>query len=898
MPLDHLLIPTKFAPPRISPQSTARSRLLSRLKEARDSRLTLVCGSAGFGKTTLLAQWRQELLKAGAHVSWLSLSPEEQHFPQFRAYLVGALQQAGLAVEDGTALPAQARAELPVAQTVATIVDAACQSGKELFLFIDDYHHVDDALTHALVQGLLDHCPDELHLVLASRTHPPLAVSRMRLTGELSEIALAELPFDFQETQDFLVKQLGEVSPDDARLIHDITDGWPLCVQMICIRLKRAPGNRALLSQLLHHRSDLQRYLSEDVVRDLAPELVDFIEKISVCRRFNADLVRHVTGNPQARVLLDQLERDNLLLLPVEIDSPSPWYRLHPLFASFLLDRLTQRDPQGVREAHARASHWFETHGSLIEALRHAYHADDLEAAARLVERAELPIRSMSFISTLQRWMNQLPAEALMAHPRLLVLGCWALVAICRWRDAQAWLDRLEQGQAGLAPEFALHARYLRASIALQRDDTDAALALVAPSDFDALQARFLRQAHLAILSFAYCAAGRYADARSLHRNLARLSRAELLDDMALVAESTLLLSHLLEGTNTEAVRIAGPLVVRAEDAHGRRSVSAVNCAAFAADAYYEADRLAEAREVLAHRLDLLRFSSPEPMIRALIARNRLAAVRLSPAETLHGLEEDEAQCREQALDRPLAHVLAEQARIQLLLGHRQAAQDLQAELDALAARHRGAAGFLAEIDAIAALASARLALVNGNAEVALAAVQRLRQHGIAFARQKSVVLADLLSGCGFDQIGRSAESRHSLIVGIEAAQRLGLVRTVLDEGGALPTLLRKLLPTLEAGGVRDYLADVLRRADAAQPGGGLPGKEVGALATQDPGIKPREIEILQLLGQSMSNKRIALTLNITLETVKWNLKNIFAKLGVASRYDAVMAARKHGLID
>lgn len=894
MPLDHLLIPTKFAPPRISPQSTARTRLLARLREARDCRLALVCGSAGFGKTTLLAQWRQELLKAGEQVSWLSLSQEEQQFPQFRAYLLGALQQAGLAVEDSTALPSEARAELPVAQTVATIVDAACQSSKALYLFIDDYHHVDDPLTHALIQGLLDHCPEEMHLVLASRTSPPLAVSRMRLTGELSEIALADLPFDFHETQDFLAKQLGEVTPDDARLIHDITDGWPLCVQMICIRLKRASGNRALLSQLVHHRGDLQRYLSEDVVRDLAPELVDFIEKISICRRFNADLVHYVTESPQARALLDQLERENLLLLPVEIDSPTPWYRLHPLFASFLQERLSARDPQQVRAAHARASHWFEAHGSLIEALRHAYHADDLEAAARLVERADLPVRSMSFISTLQRWMSQLSAEVLMAHPRLLVLGCWALVATCRWRDAQAWLDRLQQGQAMLAPEFALHARYLRASIALQRDDTSAALALIAPSDFDALQERFLRQAHLAILSFAYCAEGRYADARSLHRNLARLSRAELLDDMALVAESTLLLSHLLEGSNTEAIRIAGPLVVRSEDAHGRRSVSAVNCAAFAADAYYEADRLAEARDVLAHRLDLLRFSSPEPMVRALIARNRLAGLQLSPLETLQGLAEDESQYRDQALDRPLAYVLAEQARLHLRLGRQEIAQQIQAELDALAERHRGAAGFLAEIDAIAALAAARLALAEGHGDAALPALGRLRQHGVTFARQKSVVLADLLSGRAFDQMGREAESRHGLMVGIEAALRLGLVRTVLDEGEALHVLLRKLVTTLEAGDTRDYLADLLQRADAARTSR-LPLREA---AVQDQNMKPREIEILQLLGQSMSNKRIALTLNITLETVKWNLKSIFGKLGVPSRYDAVMVARKRGLID
>lgn len=896
MALDRLLIPTKFAPPRISPQSTPRTVLLARLREARDSRLTLVCGSAGFGKTTLLAQWRQELLKAGDLVAWLSLSPDEQQLPQFRAYFVGALQQLGLAIDDGAALPSEARAELAVAGLIATVVDAVCQLGKDVFLFIDDYHHVEDASIHALIQGLLDHGPDELHLILASRTNPPLAVSRMRMTGALTEITFPDLPFDFPETQDFLGKHLGDVTPDDARLIHDITGGWPVCMQMICIRLKRCPANRAMLSQMLHRRSDLQRYLSEDVVRHLAPKVADFLEKLSVCRRFNADLAQHITGESQARSLIDEIERDNLFLLPVELDSPSPWYRLHPLFANFLQDRLRQRDPQRVREVNALASRWFEQQGLLIEALRHAYYADDFEAAAHMVERADLPIHSMSFISTLQRWMDQLSADVLLEHPRLLVLGCWALVATCRWRDAQAWLDRLQQTRAMLDPEFAVHARHLRASIALQRDDTEAALALVAPSDFDGLTDRFLRQAHLAILSFSYCAAGRYADARALHRRIAQLPRSELQDDMTLVAESTLLLSHLLEGNNREAIRIGGALVVRAEAAHGRRSISAVNCAAFLANAYYEADQLADAHDVLANRLDLLRFSSPEPMTRAMIVRGRLVATQTSPEEALHGLAEDEIRCRELALDRPLAHVLAEQARLQLQLDHQDSARRLQLELDQLAGRHRGAAGFLAEIEAIAALAATRLALASSEWDEALSRIQVLRRHGVAFGRQKIVVLADLLSGAALGEMGHTAESMQRLTAGVEAAQRLGLVRTLLDEGDTLRRALMQLQATLAPGPASDHLADVLRRGAPARTAQ-RPASNATP-AAQDQGLKPREVEILRLVAQSMSNKRIALTLNLSLDTVKWNMKNVFDKLGVPSRYDAVIAARKRGWID
>jgi len=893
---DRLLIPTKFAPPRISPQATLRAKLLARLRDSRDSRLTLVCGSAGFGKTTLLAQWRQELLKDGERVCWLSLSPDERHLPQFRAYLTGALQQSGLTVDDGTALASEVRAALPVAGLVATVIDAVCQQGKDLFLFIDDYHHVDDSDTHALIQGLVDHGPETLHLILASRTHPPLAVSRQRLTGELTEIEFPDLPFDFAETQDFLARHLGDVVPDDARLIHDITDGWPVCLQMICIRLKRSPANRDVLSQMLHRRTDLQRYLSEDVVRHLAPDVADFIEKLSVLRRFNADLAQHVTGNARAPALLDQVERDNLFLLPAEFDSPLPWYRLHPLFASFLQDRLQQRDPALVRDIHARASQWFEQRGLLIEALRHAYHAHDTEAAIHLVERADLPIRSMSFFSTLQHWMDELPADVLLGHPRLLLLGCWAQVAAGRWRDAQDWLDRLENAHGALAPELALHALYLQASIALQRDDTEAALALVAQSDFESLTDRFLRQAHLAVLSFSYCAAGRYEDARSLHGHVARLPHSELQDDMALVAESTLVLSHLLGGNNREAIRTGSALVARAEAAHGRRSVSAVNSAAFLANAYYEADLLAEANEVLANRLDLLRLSSPEPMTLAIIVRSRLMATQASAEEGLRALGEEETRCRELALDRPLAYVLAGQARLQLHLNNQDAARNLQSELDQLASRNRSAAGFLAEIEAIAALTGARLALACTDWNDALTRAETLRGYGVAFGRQKCVVQADLLSGTALAEMDETAEATHRLKAAVEAAQGLGLVRTLLDEGEHVRQALLQLQSTLPPGTAGDYLADVLRRGAAAH----APLRQASETGVQADGplLKPREIEILRLAAQSMSNKRIALTLNLTLDTVKWNMKNVFEKLEVPSRYDAVMVARKRGLID
>jgi LuxR family maltose regulon positive regulatory protein len=324
--------------------------------------------------------------------------------------------------------------------------------------------------------------------------------------------------------------------------------------------------------------------------------------------------------------------------------------------------------------------------------------------------------------------------------------------------------------------------------------------------------------------------------------------------------------------------------------------VSAVNCAAFVSEAYYEADRLVEAHEALANRLDLLRFSSPEPMLCALIVHSRLVARQVSAEQALERLAEHESQCREMSLDRPLAYVLAEQAHIYLLKNQPASAQKLQLELDDLSDRYRDAAGFMAEVDAIAGLAAGRIALALGDWAQALKQINRLRQHGIAFSRQKEEVLADLLTGIALAGLGQGSESAACLTTGITAAQRLGLVRTLLDEGNLLREALLKLQPHLSPGVVSHYLADILLRWETMRPD--HRSVRDPQQTAQDQGIKPREIEILQLLGLSMSNKRIALTLNITLETVKWNLKGIFSKLGVSSRYDAVVTARRLNLIE
>ena len=385
MHTDKLLVSTKFAPPRIGTQTILRQRLLEELRRMAQCRVGLITGSPGFGKTTLLAQWRQEMMRSGADVAWLSLSTDDKHLAIFFAYLRGALQRLGIPLDSG--IPPEGTRPEFIDGVVAAIVEGAASINKELFLVIDDYQHVVDPRSHQLVQKLLDHSPDNLHFVISSRVGPPLSFSRLRLSGQLVELDCATLPFDLAETHAFLEQGLAalKLSPEELHQIHQLTSGWPATLQLVVILLRSDPAARDTLREMGWRSDDLQSYLAENVMAHLPAELASFMEDVSILRRFNASLAEAVTGCASAQAMLKRLDEENLLIFRVEADDRQPWYRFHALFGDFLATRLQRRDRETQDELHRRAARWFAERKLLAEAVRHATQAGDLDFAAQLV---------------------------------------------------------------------------------------------------------------------------------------------------------------------------------------------------------------------------------------------------------------------------------------------------------------------------------------------------------------------------------------------------------------------------------------------------------------------------------------------------------------------------------
>lgn len=888
--LEKLLVSTKFAPPRIGARYIIRTHLLDALRRDRASRVTLVTGSAGFGKTVLLAQWRQELIKSGAQVSWLSLNSDEKLLANFRTHLLAALGRLGVPLQDEMLL-GDGSAEIE--STIALVVNSIAAIEDHLYLILDDYHHVEDPWAHRLVQKLIDNSPANLHLVIASRAMPPLSVARLRVMGQVGEVECADLPFNLTETRQFLEQNLNDVrlDADEVAQIHDFTNGWPASLQLVSILLKNRPESRSKLHNLAWQSSDLQHYLSEDVVGHLPADLSAFMESLSICRRFSASLAEAITGRADAAALIERIEEENLLIARAESDNRSPWFRFHPLFAEYLQARLAQRGTNAIDVLHLRASRWFAERRLVIEAVRHAVLARDLDHAVAIVERSVPGTWKLSYLGPLLHLIENVSLEAIAAHPRLLYLGSLTLAMTSAPVRAAAWMAHLRGGTTGGDVEADFKIALVTATLAFQNDDSAQALTLLEGLRIIDAKSSFERYVFLMVHVTALAAAGRFSDALEVV-DLNPIPAEDKDNDMALRAEGCRSVALMIAGRVAEAEQVADSMYLRAVAAHGRQSTCAALAAIGLAGICYELDRIDDARELLANRQGSLRTSSPQIMIWATLCKARLDLLQDSAEAALAQLERQVAYFRSLGLERAMTYVLAEQVRILVGQGNTHRAASLVARLDEIASRTDAVPGFSLEILILAGQAHARLDLAMGRTEEALSAAAEAGEVARGLGRGREQVSLALLGALALDAAGRREEAASRLADCIGLGAELGLIRSFMDEGDKLRPLLKRVADTTLEARPREYAAMLLARfaGNKAAPAD-QSDQKARALLT------PREIEILGLVAAGMSNKRIALTLGIMLETVKWNLKNVFLKLGVSSRYDAMIWARRHGLI-
>jgi LuxR family maltose regulon positive regulatory protein len=439
-----VLLATKLHPPAHRGGVVPRPGLLRRLSDGLRYKLTLVDAPAGWGKTTLLGEWRENEPSPVAF-AWISLDEGDNDPVRFWTYVVGALQT----VEPELGTPALALMRNPggdaVEAVLTTLINEATGLTTKVVLVLDDYHSVRNREIYEGVEFLVEHLPPTLHVVLSGRSDPPLPLPRLRARGELNEIRAEELRFTDEEAAALLNDVLGlGLDPEDVARLHQRAEGWAAGLYLAALSLRGRADPHAFIEAFAGDERHVIDYLGSEVLDGLREEIRDFLLRTSVLERLCGPLCDAVVDRQGSAALLEEIERSNLFLAP--LDTKRQWYRFHRLFAELLRHELELREPGFAATLHRRASAWHRDEGTSPEAVHHTLAAGDLEDAAELIARHWNGFFNEGRLATVEGWLDALGREAVLADPRLCVARAWVALDRGRLDEAGAWIESAAAG--------------------------------------------------------------------------------------------------------------------------------------------------------------------------------------------------------------------------------------------------------------------------------------------------------------------------------------------------------------------------------------------------------------------------------------------------------------------
>uniref|UniRef100_UPI003D94F979 protein kinase domain-containing protein n=1 Tax=Gordonia sp. B7-2 TaxID=3420932 RepID=UPI003D94F979 len=465
---------TKFRPPLRPRAQVARERLMDILSAGERRRLILIHGPAGYGKTTVAAQWAERRHGEGVHVAWLTVDDDDNNSSWFTTHLIEAIRRVDPEVTadlDDVLEDHRERADL---HALTTLIDTIHERGEVILVVVDDWHRVTDPAALAAMEFLLDHGCHHLQLLITSRSRTGLPISRMRVSDELVEIDIAELCFDADEARTFLVDVAGlDLESRDITELWNSTDGWVAALQLACLSLRGNDSPAELIANISGRHRAIGDFLAENVLGTLPPDILRFLLTTSVPDHICAGLASALSGQTRGQALLEDIESRDLFLRRTDPDGD--WFRYHPLFLEFLRRRLERDDPDAVTGLHVRASEWFGDHDMLAEAVDHALSAGDTRRAVELVEADGRTLLEHSQMSTVLGLIDKLPPSVVVTSPRLQLTVAWSNVLLHHTDRARAAIDRVNAGLDAVADDQPRMARMrIEADVALACTDATA----------------------------------------------------------------------------------------------------------------------------------------------------------------------------------------------------------------------------------------------------------------------------------------------------------------------------------------------------------------------------------------------------------------------------------------
>lgn len=886
------LLRTKTSIPPARKNRAEQLRLTRQVCEGMNRALTLVVASAGFGKTTVMAEWTQA---ASMPIAWLSLESADRNPERFFSYLIFAIQQ--ISPQTGqTALAVLHSGQAVASEAIMfALLNDLSEIPQDFAIVLDDYHTVDSAEVNAIIQFLLEHRPTQMHIGIASRTMPGISLARLRALDQVVEISAADLRFTDSEIRSFLEQMGTSLTPDQIMRLNQSMEGWAVGLQLAGLTLARQPFDWNIPAGQTH----IFEYLAEEVLRREEPEVQEFLKVSALFDRFSLPLIDQILlnanyeiTNPTAEILA-YIERANLFL--VSLDSSGTWFRYHALFTEFLRRQLPPEKASGLYQT---ASLWFEENNLLDEAIHYATHAANHGRAAELIEAHYIDMIQRGEQSALLEWLSTLPRDFMEKRPRLWLAKGWASIIALDSAEAEACAEKAEAlilpdetadslRLKGEAKSLRILTGIFAGKVAAMDEISDAFVLLAEQDDFLHSLLHFNLGLHHVMLGNTGLAIDSFAETQ-------RLAKALNNPLVSIVAQVQMGETRQTRGALGLAERTFQQVIQYTRDTLGEHTFLLGMPFISYADLMREQNRFDEAIRHAEQGVAYCQVWQPVASMDGQIALARLNAAQ--------GRWDDAFACLERAMQVAETSVsvlddtfvATHLIRLNLLQGSLSKAEHLIKVYD-LEKVSEGMYYYLWEMTQLVLL-RAKVQTLQTDPVPALPTIEALSTLIAESERRERVtpvIEALILRAYAQHAITQHASAVESLSHAFTLGAQSGYIRIFADEGKRLLHLLEQYRTQIHAP--RAYIDSILKilRDEGLQP--------VAPISSASDSLIPltrRELDILELLAAGKSNQEIAQERVLTLNTVKKHVANILSKLGVANRTQAVMFARKSGWME
>ena len=877
-----------------------RSRLIRLLEEGNSRTLTVVSAPAGFGKTTLLIQWRQVLLGQGKLVGWLSLDPANNQESAFVTYLVASLNLAGCDVGAGSVEVFNSSADNRMS-FVVTLANELLEFDAEIYLIIDEAQLIADQGVIEILDKLIFYAPDNFHIVLGTRAEVPISTSPLHLHDQLTEIRHDQLRFSFADAVSFLGQRLKQpLSMDLIRALYDKTEGWVAGLQVAAIALNRGENGGEYLKSFVGRPERFASEITAGIVANLSQRTQTFLMQTSILYRFNKELCAFVTGMADAGDIVRDLVKQQIFILPVESTSD---YRYHSLFADCLQGMLRDKLGDTLGELHDKAAAWYLEHDCIEEAIDHLLAARRTDQAAQLIEQQALNMIMMGHCGQFLSWIERTSEQPILTSWSVQLARIFALAHMGKVQELQLALNHAKE--SFVAPEQRRMFIVMDAMTAFYEDDSCATRRKAEEwlkewhrhaENIDVIEA----VSGATALAYSRMHDGELEKAQEALAITARYP-AQSLPRLYVMHQATITaLIYLFQGNTARANRLLAPTLAEIEQVHHRRALLACQVACIQSATFYELDQLDKVIELLSGRMDVIGEACAADS--AIIAHRSLARTLLIRGE-VEGAWEVLAALRSHGerrnLPRAVVTAMAEQIRIKLLQCDVRAAKRLMESMFEIGRAFVDAeTGTLGKLSLTIRITAVRVAIAVRSSKDTIVEAEAILERCKDMQCGDLAITVQLLISIACNKIDDFSAAERHLMQAIDEARKYGMRRTVLDEFPAILSDLQALLANPPDGltaETRAYAQSLLLTANKASvPVAEHHSHEQDANFLKE--FTSREIDILRNLVLGYSYKRISSILDISINTLKWHIKNIADKTGLCNRDGIADLARRHGI--